>query len=242
MLQSNAKSLPIAAVSQAQAWYPRLVECGAREELERSLQGLGLRRRLLQRGDYLFRAGQGNAAQFLIRSGSFKTAVGSEDGRAKITGFHYRGDLLGLDAIGAANHGCDAVALDVGEVLELPDARLSARLPKFQLQLTAALAREIRAHWGLMLMLSSLNADQRVISFLLDLAERQRRLGFSPRQLQLRMTRSDLGSFLALQLETVTRALSRLGSLGLIRVSGREIRIEDENSLRKMITRVAIRN
>jgi CRP/FNR family transcriptional regulator, anaerobic regulatory protein len=230
MFESTALMSPT-----ANAWQPAYAEAAPRSDFEASLQGIGLPRRLLHRKDYLFRAGQARHGLFLVRSGFFKTAIVSEDGREKITGFHIRGDLIGLDALGSATHGCDAMALDVGEVLELPCVELAAKLPLFQEQLTAALARAIRRDWEWMLATSTLNAEQRVITFLLDLAQRQRALGYSARELVLRMTRAELGNFLALQLETVTRALSGLDAQGLIKVDRREIRIVDADALQVMI-------
>lgn len=205
-------------------------------DMELLLQGLPLQRRRLRDRQYVFRAGQPRHSLFLIHAGFFKTSVASADGREKITGFRMRGDLLGIDALDMPTHGCDAMALDVGEVWELPMALLRDRLPEFQERLTMLLASEIRRDWGWMLALGTLSADQRVVAFLLDFAARLERLGFSARCLMLRMTRAELGNFLSLQLETVTRALSRLQAQGLIGVERREIRIDDPNGLRALMT------
>jgi CRP/FNR family transcriptional regulator len=204
-------------------------------DLETLVEGLPLQRRRLRARQYLFRAGQPRSALFLIHAGFFKTCVISADGREKITGFRMRGDLLGIDALDMPTYACDVIALDVGEVWELPVAQLRDRLPDFQERLTALLAGEIRRDWGWMLALGTLTADQRVIAFLLDFAARLERLGFSARSLLLHMTRAELGNFLSLQLETVTRALSRLQAQGLIGVERREIRIEDPARLRAMM-------
>lgn len=204
-------------------------------DLETLLQGLPLRRRRLRARQYLFRAGQPRQSLFLVHAGFFKSSVVSEDGREKVTGFRMRGDLLGIDALDMPTYTCDAIALDVGEVWELPVAQLRKHVPEFQERLTSLLASEIRRDWSWMLALGTLTAEQRVIAFLLDLAARMERLGFSSRCLVLRMTRAELGNFLSLQLETVTRALSRLHAQGLIDVERREIRIEDPPSLRAML-------
>lgn len=207
-------------------------------ELEAIGQQLQLARRQVQPKQALFRAGQPAQALYLVHAGCFKTQLVSADGREKITGFRMRGDLLGLDALGTPSYGCDAVALEFGEVWELPCAQLEAfgaKLPELRQQLTAALAREIRRDWQWMLSVGTLNAEQRVVAFLLDLAERQDALGFSPRHLMLRMTRADLGSFLALQLETVTRVLTRLAGLGAIEVERRHIAIERPALLRTLL-------
>jgi len=211
--------------------------CTAAEStLEALVRGLPLQRRRLRPKQYVFRAGQPRHALHLIHAGIFKTSVISTDGREKITGFRLRGELLGLDALDMSTYACDAIALDVGEVWELPCAHLRETVPQFQELLTCALASEIRRDWGWMLALGTLTAEQRVASFLLDLTSRLGALGFSPRCMTLRMTRSDVGNFLSLQLETVVRALSHLQTLGLIRIDGREIRIEDLTGLRARLS------
>ena len=184
---------------------------------------------------HVFRAGQAQHALFLVHAGVFKTSLVAADGREKITGFRMRGDLLGLDSLGMSTYACDAVSLDVGEVWELPCTQLREQVPDFQERLTAALAGEIRRDWRWMLAVSTLSAEQRVVAFLLDMAERLEGLGFSPRELLLRMTRADLGNFLSLQLETVVRALSRMQALGHIVISGREIRIRDRAGLQAIL-------
>ncbi|MEN1956558.1 helix-turn-helix domain-containing protein [Luteimonas changyuni] len=183
----------------------------------------------------LFHAGQPRGSLFYIRSGCFRTSVLSEDGREKITGFRMRGDLLGLDAVDMPAHACDAVALDAAEVWELPCTNLQDMLPEIQVRVTAMLAGEIRRDWRWMLALGTLGADQRVVAFLLDLSARFATMGLDRELLLLRMTRAELGNFLALTLETVTRALSRMQARGMIEVNGRRIRIVDEAGLRAVL-------
>lgn len=204
--------------------------------LEALLQPLALPRRRLQRKQILFRAGQPCHSLFFVHAGFFKTCVLSEDGREKITGFHLRGDLLGIDSFDMPTHACDAVALDTGEVWELPLTMLRERNTDLLPVVTAALASELRRDWRWMLALGTLNAEQRVATFLLDLAARFTALGFSARHVMLRMTRAEVGSFLALQLETVTRALTRLAGSGMIEVGGKEILIKNPTALRAMLT------
>lgn len=183
----------------------------------------------------LFHAGQPRHSLFYVRSGCVRTSVLSEDGREKITGFRMRGDLLGLDSVDMPAHACDAVALDSAEVWELPCARLQDLLPELQSRITAMLAAEIRRDWRWMLALGTLGADQRVVAFLLDLSARFAAIGLDPERLHLRMTRAELGNFLSLTLETVTRALSRMQARGMIEVDGRRIRIVDEPGLRALL-------
>lgn len=206
-----------------------------RPDLEAMLARMPMQRRRVRAKQPLFRAGQPRQSLFYVHAGCFKTCLVSEDGREKITGFRMRGDLLGLDALDMATYACDAVALDVGEVWELPYAQLRDAFPEFREGVTATLAGEIRRDWSWMLALGTLGADQRVVTFLLDLSGRLAAMGFSPHQLTLRMTRAELGNFLALQLETVTRALSRLQAQGLIGVEGRNIRIRDAAGLHALL-------
>ncbi len=107
------------------------------------------------------------------------------------------------------------------------------RIPELQARLTSALAEEIRHDRSWMLALGTLGAERRVASFLLDLAARYGRLGFSACHFILRMSRADIASFLALKHETVSRVLSRLQERGLILVERREIRILDADGLRE---------
>jgi CRP/FNR family transcriptional regulator len=210
--------------------FPRLAE---------HLRGLPLRRRTVHAREVLFHAGQRTGTLYLVHAGFFKTVVVSPDGREKITGFRLRGDLLGVDSIGLPVHACQAVALDMGEVWELPLDELQRHLPEFLPELASLMAGEIRRDWKWMLDMGSLNAEQRVIAFLLDLGARFQGLGFSRYDLRLRMTRADLGNFLSLQLETVTRALSKLAASGLIVVEGREIRLQDPAALERRIALAA---
>lgn len=214
----------------AATWSPSAV-CIGRTDLEAMLAKMPLQRRRVHARQSLFRAGQSRQSLFYVHAGCFKTCLVSEDGREKITGFRMRGDLLGLEALDMETYACDAIALDVGEVWELPYAQLRDAFPEFQQRITATLAGEIRRDWNWMLALGTLGAEQRVVTFLLDLSARLAAMGFSPRQLMLRMTRAELGNFLALKLETVTRALSRLQAQGLIGVDGRQIRIDDAAGL-----------
>jgi CRP/FNR family transcriptional regulator len=197
------------------------------------------RRRLIRPKTHIFRAGQAAGSVFLVNSGVVKTALTSEDGREKIIGFRLRGDLLGIDALGLDRYACDAVALTTGEVWEYSRQQLTAAGASCQQQLSAVLAGEIRRDWEWMLATATLSAEQRVVSFLLDLASRLQALGFSSRAMSLPMTRAEVGNYLALQLETVVRSLSRLQSHGLIAVEGREIRLLNVEKLRAILARPA---
>ena len=191
-------------------------------------------RRRLQPDQHLYRAGQPFDALFVVHFGCLKVCDLSPDGREQVTGFRMRGDLVGAESIGLHDYACDVVALEVCEVWELPYRPIPSaclRLPDLQACLTSALAEEIRRDRSWMLTLGTLKAEQRVAAFLLDLAARHARLGYSARHFILRMSRADIASFLTLKHETVSRILSRLQDRGCITVDRREIRILDADGL-----------
>lgn len=195
-------------------------------------------RRKLVAGQYAYRAGQPFRAIYLVHAGFLKTCELSEDGRERVTSFRMRGDLVGVESIGLAHYACDVVALDDSEIWELPYPPVlhaCLHVPELQSSLTAALAGEIRNDRAWMLALGTLTAEQRVAAFLLDMAERHLRLGFSPCHFLLRMGRADIASFLGIKHETVTRALSKLDRLQCIEVQRREIRLLDVEGLRRMV-------
>lgn len=195
-------------------------------------------RRKVRAGQYLYRNGQPFRALHFVHAGFLKTCELSEDGREQVTGFRMRGDLLGVESIGLSVHTCDAVALDDAEIWELPFPPVLEALrhiPELQVRLAAALAEEIRRDRVWMLVIGTLPAEQRVAAFLLDIAARLARLGFSAHHFILRMGRADIASFLALKHETVSRALSHLEQLQYISVLRREIKLLDIPKLRASV-------
>ncbi len=200
------------------------------------------RRRAVMRGHYLFRNKARLQSLYAIRSGCMKTSVLHEDGREQVAGFHIAGDLMGLDAIGDGRHACDAIALDDSEVCEIPLGtleQLSREIPSLQQHFHRILSREIVNDHNMMLLLGSMRANERLAVFLLDLSRRQAARGYSSTEFMLRMTRADIGSYLGLKLETVSRTLSRMQSLGLIAVRNRHIRISDAEGLKAIAHRGA---
>jgi CRP/FNR family transcriptional regulator, anaerobic regulatory protein len=201
---------------------------------------LPVTRRSVTAGQTLFRAGQPFRAVYLVHAGFFKTCIAAEDGRERTTGFPIRGDLLGIESIGTDTYSCDAVALDSGEVWELPyPPVISAgqQFPALQARLNTALASLLRHERAWALALGTLGAEARVALFLLDLAARQHAIGFSDRRLVLRMTRAEIGSFLGLQLETVARGLSHMAARGIVEVKRRDIELLDLDALYRLAGR-----
>jgi CRP/FNR family transcriptional regulator len=194
-------------------------------------------RRSLRRGDALFCAGEPFESIFAVRSGFFKTRVSVDDGRERVTGFQMAGELLGLDGISAERHTCDAIALEDSEVCVIGYSRLeevSRDVLGLQRQFHRVLSREIVREQGVMLLLGGVRAEARLAAFLLNLGERLRSRGFSGSSMVLRMTREEIGSYLGIKLETVSRAFSRFQEESLLEVRQRNVRVVDEARLRRL--------
>ena len=195
-------------------------------------------RRALIRGEPLFRAGDKFTSLYAVRTGFFKTCVSSEDGRGQVTGFHMAGELMGLDGIGTDHHTCDAVALEDSLVCVIPYQQLeelSRELSDLQHQLHRVMSREIVRDHGVMLLLGSMRAEERLAAFLLNLTQRLQTRGFSSTSLILRMTREEIGSYLGLKLETVSRAFSRFQEEGVLRVRQRQIEVLQPEALQRLV-------
>ncbi len=197
------------------------------------------RRRPVKRGEYLFRAGTALQSLYAIRSGFMKSSVLHDDGREQVAGFHMMGDLMGLDAIGTSQHLCDAVALEDSEVCDIPLKDLeemSRTIPSLQQHFHRIMSREIARDYGVMLLLGSMRAEERLAAFLLNLSQRFAARGYSSLEFHLRMTREEIGSYLGLKLETVSRTLSGLQAQGLIAVQNKHLRILDIDALRALVS------
>jgi CRP/FNR family transcriptional regulator len=203
----------------------------ARPDLDR-LDALVATRRTVGRGDTLFRS------LYAVRTGFFKTCVSSEDGRDQVTGFQMAGELLGLDGISNDRHSCDAVALEDSQVCVIPYSQLedlSREFTDLQHQFHKIMSSEIVRDHGVMLLLGSMRAEERLAAFLLNLTQRLQARGFSASSLILRMTREEIGSYLGLKLETVSRTFSKFQDDGLLEVKQRQIRIIDQAGLQQLI-------
>ncbi len=195
-------------------------------------------RRKISRGTALFRAGEKFTSLFAIRTGFFKTCVISEDGRDQVTGFQMAGEVIGLDGIVNDRHTCDAVALEDAEVCVMPFDRieeLSREVNALQRHVHKIMSREIVRENGVMLLLGSMRAEERVAAFLLNLVQRLHARGFSQSELILRMTREEIGSYLGLKLETVSRTFSKFVDDGIVEVKQRHVRIVNTDMLRDIV-------
>lgn len=213
-----------------------LVEGLSPTDLDR-LTGMVATRRRVRRGEPLFRSGDRFDAVYPIRLGFFKTRVSSDDGREQVTGFPMPGDILGFDAISAGAFQCDAIALEDAEVCVVPFDRLESLSREFtplQRQLHRVLSREIVRDQGVMMLLGTMRAEQRIATFVLNLSQRFAQRGFSPREFILRMTREEIGNYLGLKLETVSRTFSKLQEEGVIAVDQKRLTLVDTNRLREI--------
>ena len=195
------------------------------------------RRRMLKKGEMLYRFGDPLRALYAIRTGALKTTGLIEDGRAQVTGFYLPGELLGIDAINSDRHPCSAEALESSEVCEIPFPALedlATKIPGLQHQLLRIMSREIVRDEEMLMMLGRMSAEERLASCLMSFSRRLARLGSEPAEFKLSMSRQDLGDYLGLALETVSRLLSRFHDEDLISVHGRQITLRNINRLRDM--------
>ena len=202
------------------------------------LDNLVSKRRMVVRGETLFRSGDVFESLYAVRTGFFKTSVALEDGRDQVTGFQMAGELLGLDGISTERHSCDSMALEDSNVCVIPYEQLqelSRDSPDLQRQLHKIMSREIVRDHGVMLLLGSMRAEERLAAFLLNLTQRLQARGFSASSLVLRMTREEIGSYLGLKLETVSRTFSKFQDEGLMEVKQRQIRIINQQGLQRLV-------
>lgn len=195
-------------------------------------------RRKVRRKTPLFRNGEKFHALYAIRTGVFKTCVTAEDGRDQVTGFQMAGEIVGLDGIVNDHHTCDAIALEDSEVCVMPFdriAELSREVGALQHHLHRVMSREIVREHGVMLLLGTMRAEERLAAFLLNLVQRLQARGFSRSELVLRMTRQEIGSYLGLKLETVSRTFSKFAEEGIVEVKQRHVRILDTQALRNIV-------
>ena len=195
-------------------------------------------RRKVARGARLFQEGERFAAIYAVWTGFFKTCVSSPDGREQVTGFQMSGELLGLDGIDSMHYQVDAVALEDSQVCAIPYAefrKLAQEVQSLQEQFHRIMSHEIVRNQGVMLLLGSMHAEERLAAFLLNLTHRLRARGLSSSEFVLRMSREEIGSLLGLKLETVSRTFSKFQANGLLAVQHRHIQIVDPKALQQLV-------
>lgn len=196
-------------------------------------------RKHVKQGQALFSTGDPFTSLYAIRTGFFKTCVSNEDGREQVTGFQMAGEIIGLDGIVSDHHNCNAVALEDAEVCIMPFADvedLSREFPVLQRHFHKVMSREIVRENGMMMMLGNMRAEERLAAFLLNLVQRLHARGFSQSEMILRMTREEIGSYLGLKLETISRTFSKLSEDGIIEVKQRYVKILRPEELKKIVT------
>jgi len=192
------------------------------------------RSRPIHAGEHIYRTGDGFTSIFAVRSGSIKTYLLDDDGVEQVTGFYLPGEILGFDGIGNNTHGCNVVSMETSTVCEIPFERieeLSLQIPVLQRHFFQLMSQQIESDHQMMMTLSKKNAEGRVATLLVSLSNRFSRRNLSAKSLRLPMSRMDIGNFLGLTIETVSRTFSRLQKEGIINVDGREIHINDNEKL-----------
>jgi CRP/FNR family transcriptional regulator, anaerobic regulatory protein len=209
--------------------------CGLAAPDDGLLEGLVYTRKRVKRGESLYRLGTAFESLYAVRSGFFKSRVVLEDGRDQVTGFHMAGEILGMDGIGNNRHTADLIALEDSDVCVIPYARLEE--PRLQRQLQRVMSRELVRDQGVMMLLGTMRAEERLAAFLLNLSQRFVARGYASDEFHLRMTRDEIGSYLGLSLETVSRLFSRFDDEALIAVQQKHVRILDVIGLKSMMSR-----
>jgi len=229
----NALKISCAACSMHQLCLPMGLEDADIDRLDKII---GKRRRL-ERDEALYKMGDPFRNLYAVRFGHFKTYQINAAGESQITGFQMAGELLGMDAISGDRHHCDAVALEDSEVCEIPFAHLEelfGQVPALLRHFHRIMSQEITREQNVMLLLGNMRAEQRFAVFLINLSARYAARGYSATRFQLRMSREDIGNYLGLTIESISRLLSRFKKLGLVQVDKREVVLLEPARLKAM--------
>jgi CRP/FNR family transcriptional regulator len=198
------------------------------------LDSLPFVRSRVKAGQILFHEGDRFQFIYAVRSGTFKSCVTLADGREQVVGFHMNGELMGLDGLAQGKHASNATALEETQVCAIPYNHLLtlvAGKASMQQVIGKLMSREIVREHSLMMLLGSMNAEERLAAFLLNLSQRLKARGYSASEFHLRMSRAEIGSYLGMTLETVSRTFSAFQQQSLLEVDKRHIRITDMNGL-----------
>ena len=198
-----------------------------------------------RKGDALYRVGDSFNTLYAIRTGSCKTVLLAQGGQDQVAGYHMAGEIIGMDGIGTDIHDCQATALEDMQVCPLPFDQiesLARRSEPIRYNLHRMMSREYARARSLMIVLGTMRAEQRLAVFLLDLSQQNHVHGYSSCEFVLRMTREEIGSYLGLKLETVSRLFSRFQHEGLIQVQGRAVKLLDRAAVSKLVDRDDLRD
>lgn len=230
---SNTSTINCQHCGFSQLCLPYTLNDNELDKLDQIIQ----RKRPSHKGDHLFEAGKPLKALYAVRTGSFKTYTLSEQGEEQITGFHLPGDVIGFDAIGDQAHPSYAQALETAMVCEIPFDNLDQLLdhvPKLRQQLMRLMSQDIHGDQQMMLLLNRKTAEEKLAAFLMNLAQRFGNRGFSRKEFRLTMTRGEIGNYLGLTVETISRLLGRFHKDELIHVDGKLIAITNMDELNKI--------
>jgi CRP/FNR family transcriptional regulator, anaerobic regulatory protein len=208
--------------------------CGLTGNDVERLDSLMFARRRVREGQALYHEGEKFQFIYAVRSGTFKSVLTLKDGREQVTGFQMAGELMGLDGLASGKHASAAVALEDAEICAIPYAHLSELAtvsPDLQHVISRLMSREIVREHSLMMLLGSMNAEERLAAFLLNVSQRMKARGYSATEFHLRMSRAEIGSYLGMKLETVSRTFSAFQQQRLLEVDKKHVRIVDLDGL-----------
>ncbi len=208
--------------------------CGLTGSDVQRLDALMFGRRRVKEGQALYREGDRFQFIYAVRSGTFKSSLTLKDGREQVTGFQMAGELMGLDGLAHGKHASAATALEDAEICAIPYTHLSelaASSTELQHVISRLMSREIVREHSLMMLLGSMNAEERLAAFLLNISQRMRARGYSASEFHLRMSRAEIGSYLGMKLETVSRTFSAFQHQRLLEVDKKHVRIIDLDGL-----------
>ncbi len=207
------------------------------EDVER-LDIIVKRAKPLHRGDFVFRVGDRFKSLFVVKTGSVKTFSPSPDGGEQVLGFHLPGELVGLDAIERNIHACSARVLETSAICEIPYNRLeelTAAMPSLQRQMYRLLSKEIAHDTEMLLLLGKKSADERLAAFVISMSHRLQKRGLSATDFHLSMSRHEIGNYLGLAVETVSRLFTRFQDDGLMKVDRKHLTILDMTGLEALV-------
>ena len=211
---------------------------GMNEQELDELDKIVVRHQPYQPGEHLFRAGDSSRSMFAVRSGALKSYCTTEDGEEQVIGFTLPGELLGLDGMEDGTYASNALVLETSSICELPFSRieeLCQSLPGLHRQLMRVVGKEITSDQRMLLLLGKRSAEERLATFLLSLSKRYQARSLSPTEFNLPMSRQDIGNYLGLAIETVSRLFAHFQDIGVLKVNRRQVVLTDLEKLTAMV-------
>jgi CRP/FNR family transcriptional regulator len=237
-MQTNVISFPASAVSCANCRWSKFcvarnLDAAGKAEVSKHVICSGP----IRRGEHLFRQGDALQAFHVVRAGSVKSYLDSEDGCEQAIGFHYPGDMLGFDALAEGRYSTSAVALETTAYCSIPYDRvltLANALPALWQEVMRAAAGQVMEAQNHALLLGQKSAPARLANFLLYLSNRFAARGLSRTEFNLSMSRQEIANYLAVAVETISRLFTELQRQGMIEVDRRFVRILSTDGLKEL--------